>query len=83
MSSMNKLGVYVQLLMDTYRSFIADPTLYHMLVDFSLHRDQTLTHPAADHRGAAALWGGERGIRWRILSKENRGLSGAVERAEP
>lgn len=49
------------------RSFIADPALHHMLVDLTLHRDQTLTHPAADNRGTAALWGGERGVGRRVL----------------
>lgn len=36
-------------------SLIADPTLDHVLVDLALHRDEVLTHPAADHRGTAAL----------------------------
>lgn len=37
------------------RRFIANRTLYHMLVDLALHRDHALAHPAADKRGTAAL----------------------------
>lgn len=67
---------------ETYRSFIANATLHHVLVDLSLHRDQALTHPAADHRSTATLWGGERGVGRRVLPQEHRGLSGAGERRE-
>lgn len=66
----------------THRGFVADSTLHHVLVDLSLHRDQTLTHPAVDHWGAAALWGGERRVGRRILPEEHGGLSGAGERRE-
>lgn len=38
------------------RSFIANPTLHHVLVNLALHRDEALTHPAADNRGTATLW---------------------------
>lgn len=61
------LHVAVQIPPETYRSFIANPALHHMLVDLALHRDQALTHPAADNRGAATLRGGERGVGRRVL----------------
>lgn len=57
----------VQIPLETHRSFIADSTLHHMLVDLAFHRDEALTHPTADNRGTAALWGSERGVGWRIL----------------
>lgn len=53
------------------RSFIADPTLHHVLVDLALDRDQTLAHSAADDRRTATLRGGERGVGWRVLPEEH------------
>lgn len=64
----------------TYRSFIANGTLDHVLVDLALHRDGVLTHPAADDGGAATLRGGQRGIGWRVLPQEHRRLGGAWKR---
>lgn len=61
------LHVAIQTLPETYRSFIANSALHHMLVDLSLHRDQALTHPAADNRSAATLRGGERRVGRRVL----------------
>lgn len=61
---------------ETYRGFTANPTLHHVLMNLSLHGDEVLTHPAADNRGTATLWGGKRGVGRRVLPKEHRGLSG-------
>lgn len=57
----------VQIPLETHRSFIADPTLHHMLVDLALHRDEALTHPAGDNGGTAALGGSERRVGRRVL----------------
>lgn len=66
----------------TYRGFVANATLHHVLVDLPLHGDQALTHPAADYRSTAALRGGEGGVGRRVLPEEHRRLSRAGERGE-
>lgn len=66
----------------TYRGFIADATLDHMLVDLPLHGNEALTHPAADDGGTAALWGGEGGVGGGVLPQEHRRLRRAREGGE-
>lgn len=55
----------------SHRSLVADPTLDHMLVELPLHADEALTHPTADDWRAATLWGGEGGVRRRVLPQEH------------
>lgn len=64
------------------RGLVADATLDDMLVDLSLHRDEVLTHPAADDGGRAALGGSEGGVRRRVLPQQHRGSCGTGERRE-
>lgn len=66
----------------TYRSFIANGTLDHVLVDLALHRDAVLTHPAGDGGGAATLWGGQGGVGRGILPQQHRGLGCTWKRRE-
>lgn len=49
------------------RGLVADAALHHVLVRLALHGDGALTHPAADHRGAAAVRAALRGVRGRGL----------------
>lgn len=64
------------------RGLVADPTLDDVLVDLPLHGDQVLADAAADHRGRAALGGGEGGVRRGVLPQQHRGRCGAGERRE-
>lgn len=48
----------------THRSFVAYTALHYMLVRLALHRYGTLTDPAKDDRGTAAIWTALWGV-WR------------------
>lgn len=77
--ALNETALYL-CMCATHRSFIANGTLDHMLVDLALHRNGVLTHPAGDNGGAATLRRGQRGIGWRVLPQEHQRLGSAWKR---